>query len=147
MGEPADDEERNTEKKRKILLLAGELHGSGHYESASDAKKAASDGTRPESELKNLLSGLLYGHRRDTRQKRCGEASDYVAEEDEEKGSDLILLNESCSTCVETESVTDHSKESEGEKNRTDKGAIGLRLHSGCKKTEAGSSDGDSGKY
>ena len=43
VSETADDEKRNTEKKRQVLLLAGELHGSGHNESTAYAQKSATD--------------------------------------------------------------------------------------------------------
>ena len=55
VGEAADDEERNTEKEREILLLTGELNGCGHDEAASYAKKAAWYGAGTKAKLKDSL--------------------------------------------------------------------------------------------
>ena len=63
VGEAADDEERHTEKERKILLLTGELNGCGHYEAASDGKKATSERSCTKSQLHNLLGRSLDIHR------------------------------------------------------------------------------------
>lgn len=120
VGESAYDEERDTEKEGQILFLTGELHCCSHNESASDAEKSASEGSRTESEFENLLSGLLNGQRCDAGQKRCYETADDIAKKNQEKCSDFVLLYESRRTCVKSELVTYYRKESEGEEDSSD---------------------------
>ncbi len=120
VGESANDEERDTEKEGQILFLTGELHCSGHNESAADAEKSASEGTCSKSEFKNLLSSLLNGQRCDASQERGKETADDIAQKYQEKCSDFVLLYESCRTRVKSELVTDYCKESEGEQDRSD---------------------------
>ena len=119
VGESAYDEERDTEKEGQILFLTGELHCCSHNESASDAEKSASEGSRTESELENLLSGLLNGQRCDASQKRCYETADDIAKKNQEKCSDFVFLYESSRACVKSELVTDYRKEPEGEEDRS----------------------------
>ncbi len=108
VGEAADDEERNSEKKGQILLLTRELYGCGHNESATDTEKAATDGSGAESEFKDFLSGFLNGHRSDTGQKRCYETADDISQQNQEKGSDFVLLYKSRRTGIKTQFVADH---------------------------------------
>lgn len=60
MGEAADDEERDPEKKRKIVLLPGEGHCSGHEQAAANAEEAAVQGSCTQAHFKDVLSGRLH---------------------------------------------------------------------------------------
>ena len=55
VGKSADDEKRNSKKKRNEASLAGKVYRSCHEETAADAKKTASECASLESEFKNLL--------------------------------------------------------------------------------------------
>ena len=147
VGEAADDEERHTEKERKILLLAGKLNGCGHYEAASYAKKSATDGSGTETKLKDSLSGRLYFQRSHTCKKRSYEASYDVSEKNHEQLSDFPFVDESGRTGIKFKLIADYGKESEREEHCSGKRAIGLRLNSSCQEAESGCSDSDAGKY
>ena len=108
VGEAADNEERNSEKKGQILLLTRELYGCGHNESATDTEKAATDGSGTESELKDLLSGFLNGHWSDTGQKRCYETAEDISQQNQEEGSDFVLPYESGCTGVKAQLIAYH---------------------------------------
>jgi hypothetical protein len=57
------NEKRDSQKKRKILTLSSELNACGHYEAASDGKKATSERSCTKSQLHNLLGRSLDVHR------------------------------------------------------------------------------------
>jgi hypothetical protein len=147
VGEAADDEERHTEKKRKILLLAGKLNGCGHYEAASYAQKSATDGSGTKTKLEDPLSGRLYFQWSHASKKGSNEASYDISEKDHEQLPNLAFVNESGCTCIKFQFITYYGKESEREEHCSGKRAIGLRLNSGRKETETGCSDSDAGKY
>ena len=63
MWETTYDEKRDSKKKRKILALSSELNACGHYEAASDGKKATSERSCTKSQLHNLLGRSLDIHR------------------------------------------------------------------------------------
>ena len=147
VGEAADDEERNTEQEREILLLTGELNGCSHNETASYAQKAATDSSGTKAKLEDSLSGRLDLERRHAGKERSDKTSYDVSEKDHEQLSDFPFVYESCCTGIKFQSVAHYSKESEREQNCTGKGAISLRLNACSKKTESGGSDCDAGKY
>jgi hypothetical protein len=147
VGEAADDEERHTEKERKILLLAGKLNGCGHYEAAPYTQKPATDGSGTKTKLEDPLSGRLYFQWSHACKKGSNEASYDVTEKDHEQLSYLAFVNEPGRTCIKFQFIADYGKESEREEHSSGKRAIGLRLNSGRKEAETGCSDSDAGKY
>jgi hypothetical protein len=147
VGKAADDEERHTEKERKILLLAGKLNGCGHYEAASYAQKSATDGSCTKAKLEDPLSGRLYFQWSHACKKRSNEASYDVSEKNHEQLPNLAFVNESGCTCIKFQFITYYGKESVREEHCSGKRAIGLRLNSGCQEAESGCSDSDAGKY
>ena len=100
VGKSADNEQRNCEKERNIMLSACECHSSSHHETARDAEKTATYRTSLESESENILRSSLDVKRRHSGDKAHDEASDNVSTEDDEKLSKLILLEETCCTCI-----------------------------------------------
>ena len=121
VGESADDEERHAEKEGQILFLTGKLHGGGHDEAAADTEESAFQSSGAESEFEDILSGILNGERSHAGQKGGQKAADDIAQEDKEKSSDLVFLYESGCSGIESELISYHCQESEGEEDRSDK--------------------------
>ena len=119
VGESADYEERDTEHQGHILFLTSKLHCRSHNESAAYAEETAAESTGTESELENVLGSVLDLHRSDTSQKRSTEAAYNISEENQEKGSHLVLLDESRRSGIKSEFISDHSKKSEREEHRS----------------------------
>jgi hypothetical protein len=59
----ADNEKRDTKKKRKVLSLSAELNACGHYETAAYGKKTTSERACTKPQLHDLLCGSLDIHR------------------------------------------------------------------------------------
>ena len=59
VGKTADDEQRNSEKKRKIALLACKCYRSCHHETARDTEKETTERTSLESEGEDSLRSSL----------------------------------------------------------------------------------------
>ena len=147
VGEAADDEERHTEQKRKVLFLTGELNGCGHDEAATDTEKSAADGSRADTALKDFLSGSLNLKRSHAGKKRSDEAADDVTQKNHEKLSDFPFIDEARGTCIEFQLITDYSKKAEGEKDCSGKETICFRLDASGKEAETGCPDSYAGKY
>ena len=147
VGEAAYDEERHTEEKRQVLLLAGKLYCCGHDESASYAKKSAIERSGADAAFKDPLSRGLDLERSHSRKKRSYEAAYDVSEEDQEKLADLPFVDESGCTCIKFQFIAHYGQESEREEDGTCKGSISLSLNACSQETEASGSDSDTGEY
>ena len=147
VGEAAYDEERHTEEKRQVLLLAGKMYSCGHDESASYAKKPAIERSGTDAAFKDPLSRSLNLKRCHSRKKRSYEAAYDISEEDQEKLADLPFVDESGCTCIKFQFITHYGQESEREEDGTCKGSISLSLNACSQETEASGSDSDTRKY
>ena len=143
--EAAYDEERHTEQKRKVLSLSCKMYGCGHYETASYRKKTAFQGTRTKTKLHDLLGSSLNIHRRHPGKKSDTKTSDDVAEKNPEKIPYLILIDETRSTGIKFQLISDNCQQSEGEKHGTDKRSI-RSLKAGSQISEACSTDAHTGE-
>ena len=121
VGESTDNEERHAQKERQILFLTGELHGGGHDEATADTEESTFQSSGAESEFEDILSGILDGERSHAGQKGGQKAADDIAQEDKEKSSDLVFLYESGCSGIESELISYHCQEAEGEEDRSDK--------------------------
>lgn len=101
VGKSAYNEQRNCEKKRDIMLPACECHCSSHHETARDTEKTTTYRTSLDSESENILCRSLDIKRGHSSDETHDEAADDVTTEDDEKLSKLILLEETCSTCIQ----------------------------------------------
>ena len=147
VGEAAYDEERHTEEKRQVLLLAGKLYCCGHDESASYAKKSATDGSGTKTKLEDPLSGCLNFQWSHACKKRSYEAAYDVSGEDQEKLADLPFVDESGCTCIKFQFIAHYGQKSEREEDGTCKGSVSLSLNACSQETEASGSDSDTGEY
>ena len=147
VGEAAYDEERHTEEKRQVLLLAGKMYSCGHDESTSYTQKSAIERSGTDAAFKDPLSRSLNLERCNSSKKRCHEATYDVSEEDHEKLADLTFVDESGSTCIKFQLITHYGQKSEREEDGTGKRSIRLRLNASRKEAEAGCSDSDTRKY
>lgn len=146
VGEAADDEERDCKEERQIMLLSCERDSRRHEEAAAYAEETAVQSAGLESEFKNLLSGSLDVHRRDTGEESEHEAAQDVSQKDQEECAYFILLYESGCACVEFQFVAHNRQKSQREEYCTGKGAI-LSLKTGSQKAETGSAYEDARKY
>ena len=126
VGEATYDEERNREQEREHVAFTGECNRCSHEQTARDAEEAACERSGLESELEDPLRRSLDVHRRHARKKSETETSDDVSEENEEELTDLVLVDETCCTCIKLELVSYHGHESDGEENRSNEWAISL---------------------
>ena len=147
VGKAADDEERNSEQKREILLFTCELHRGSHDESASYSQKSAPERPCTETKLKDFLSGSLDLERSHSRQKRSDEASYYITGKNHEQLPYLTFIDEASGSCIKLQFISDNGQEAERKENGTGKRTIRLSLDTGSKEAESGCSDGDTGKY
>ncbi len=100
VGKSADNEQRNREKERNIMLSACKCNSCSHHETAWDAQETATHRSSFQSESENILRSSLDVKRRHSCNETHDETSDDVSTKDDEKLSELILLEETCRTCI-----------------------------------------------
>lgn len=115
MRESAGDEKGHTEEEWEVLAFAGKGDCCGHDESTSYGKDAASEGSKCKTPFENGLRCLLKWHWGASYEQGHQEATDEVAEEDEEEGADFSSIDEACCTCVELQRVMNNGEQTEGE--------------------------------
>lgn len=111
--EAAHDEQRYAEEQWEELLLAGKGDGSGHDESATDGKEAATEDACIHPGSEDVGGCLLQGLGRAAGKQGYEQTADDVAKKDEEQRTDFFARDETCRTSVQFEFVVNNSKQSE----------------------------------